>query len=324
MRILDRSIVVDILDIPNVIDRVEEALLAQAAGTVERPHRPHFPIGAGVDGDTALGMGLTMPAYIHGYPYYSTKLASYHEDNPARGYPTLRAQILLTDVRTGEPLALLAGTRVTNVRTGCIGGLVARELASEPVRLGVLGAGRQARWQTRAIAHTRTVESVSIYSPSESRRECAQTLRGEGIQATAVETPAAAVEEATVVVTATTSTEPVFPPNALSEAVEVIFAVGSYTAELQELAPSVVEGARRLYADVPAEAIETGDFIHTTISEPDLESFGALLAGKTTPPQSGYAVVSSVGTAVLDLAAGAVVYERARDEQRGQTIDLGE
>ena len=324
MRVLDRSVVTDVLDIPVAIDAVSEGLQAQAAGTVERPHRPHFPIGAGADGPDALGTGLTMPAYIHGYPYYVTKLVSYHADNPQRGYPTVRAQILLTDVYAGTPLAVLAGTRVTNVRTGCIGGLAAQALATDPVHLGVLGAGQQARWQTRAIAHTRELASVSVYSPSDSREACAQDLREAGIPAAAADTPAAAVADATVVVTATTSTEAVFPPAACSDALEAVIAVGAYTAELQELAPAVVSGASQLYADVPSEAVETGDFTDTTATIADFDTLGGLLAGDVKPPSEGYAVVSSVGSAVLDLAASAVVYEAAVDADRGQTISLGE
>lgn len=324
MLVLDRSVVVDILDVHAALPAVEDALQAQAAGDVERPHRPHFPIGAGVDGPEAFGTGLTMPAYIHGYPYYATKLVSYHADNPDRGHPTVRAQIVVTDVHDGTPLALLAGTRVTNVRTGCIGGLAARALATEPIHLGVLGAGQQARWQTRAIAHTRELASVSVYSPSASRFACAEDLRHEDIPARAVDTPAAAVADATVVVTATTSTEAVFPPAARSDALEAVIAVGAYSAELQELAPAVVAEASQLYADVPTEAVETGDFTDTAATVADFDTLGALLAGDVEPPTEGYAVVSSVGSAVLDLAASAVVYEAALDADRGQTISLGE
>ncbi len=323
MRVLPHQTVADLLDIAATLPPVEEALIDQYHGVVERPERPHFPIGTGLDGPSPLGLGLTMPAYIHGYPYYSTKLASYHEDNPKRGYPTLRAQIMLTDVQNGDPVALLAGTRVTNIRTGCIGGLAARELASNPVRLGVLGAGTQARWQTRAIAATREIASVTIYSPSDSREACAADLRADGIPATAVDTPRAAVEDATVVVTATTSTDPVFPADGLTAA-DLVIAVGSYTAELQELAPAVVEEATHLYADVPTEAAETGDFIDTPYGAADLAPLGGLLAGEVSRPDGdGYVVMSSVGTAVLDLAAASVVYEQALSEDRGTSLSLG-
>ena len=134
-----------VLALESLAGEVEHALVEQAAGAVERPERPHYPVGAGLDSDDPLGTGLVMPAYVHGEEYFATKLASIHEGNTERGLPTLHAQIVLADARTGEPVAVLDGTRITNARTGCIGGLAARELATDPVRVGVVGAGAQAR-----------------------------------------------------------------------------------------------------------------------------------------------------------------------------------
>lgn len=134
-----------VLALESLAGEIEHALVKQAAGAVERPERPHYPVGAGLDSDDPLGTGLVMPAYVHGEEYFATKLASIHEGNAERGLATLHAQIVLADARTGEPVAVLDGTRITNARTGCIGGLAARELVTDPVRVGVVGAGAQAR-----------------------------------------------------------------------------------------------------------------------------------------------------------------------------------
>ena len=303
-------------DVESVLPAVETALVEQAAGNVERPDRPHFPVGTGLDGDEPLGTALTMPAYVHGEEYYVTKLASVHEGNESRGLPTIRAQIALTDARDGTPVAYMPGTRITNVRTGCVGGLAAGALASEPVRLGVIGAGVQARWQTRAIDATSALDSVSIYSPSDSRDECAADLRADGIPAEAVETPADAVSEATVVLTATTSTKPVF--SAAETDAELVIAVGAYNASMQELETDLVDRADRVFADVPGEAIETGDLRDTVWSEGDLRPLADAFTGeRPDEPADGLTVVKSVGSAVMDLTAAATVYERA------QTDDLG-
>ena len=135
----------EVLALESLAGEIEHALVKQAAGAVERPERPHYPVGAGLDSDDPLGTGLVMPAYVHGEEYFATKLASIHEGNAERGLATLHAQIVLADARTGEPVAVLDGTRITNARTGCIGGLAARELVTDPVRVGVVGAGAQAR-----------------------------------------------------------------------------------------------------------------------------------------------------------------------------------
>ncbi len=311
MRVLSDDNVASVLDLESLLPVVEGAFRKQGRGEVERPERPHFPVGAGLNGDSPLGTGLTMPAYIHGNEYYATKLASVHEGNADRGLPTVQAQIAVTDARTGEPAAMMAGTRVTNARTGCIGGLAADHLAvgDSPVRLGVIGAGTQARWQTRAIDAARGVDSVRIYSPSNSREDCAADLRAEGFDVTAVDSAEAAVADASVVVTATTATAPVVSGDALAPGTLVV-AVGAYTAEMRELDATTVDTASELFADVPAEAAETGDFPDRGPSA--LTPLSAVLEGNVgRAAAEDLLVVASVGSAVLDAATAAALLERA-------------
>ncbi|EMA70726.1 ornithine cyclodeaminase [Halorubrum aidingense JCM 13560] len=318
---VDRS-----LDLAGLVDVVDDALLKQAAGEVERPHRPHFPVGAGLDGDEPVGTGIAMPAYVHGADHYATKLVGVHEGNAERGLPTINAQIALTEAQTGLPKAFMAGTTITNARTGCIGAVSVRELAPETgdegLTLGVVGAGAQARWQTRAIATVATLADVRIHSPSDSRKTCAADLSEEGIPARAVDTPRAAVEGADVVVTATTATEPVFPPDALA-AGSLVVAVGAFTAEMQELDPRVFERAERTFADVPEEAAETGDLLASDLDADDLIELGVPLAnGYARESPDGVLVVVSVGSATLDAAASETVYRRAVEAGDGTEVPL--
>jgi alanine dehydrogenase len=320
VRILSDDDVAAVLDLPDLLPVLADAFVAQAEGRVERPDRPHFPVGEGIE-DGPLGTGLTMPAYVHGSPCYATKLASVHEGNAARDLPTINAQIALTDAATGRPVAFLAGTRLTNARTGCIGGLAVDALASGPVDLAVIGAGTQARWQTRAIAAAADLDRVRVHSPSDSRERCATDLREElDCPVTAVETPAAAVEGASVVVTATTSEEPVFPGDALDPGALVV-AIGAFSPEMRELDDRTVERAGRVIADVPEEAIETGDLRSSGLAAEDLVPLGEVLAGRVDCG-GGLLVVASVGSAVLDAAAATHVYEAARDVGRGTDVSL--
>ena len=310
------------LDLPALVDVVGDALAKQAAGAVERPDRPHFPVGTGLDGDEPTGTAIAMPAYIHGKAQYATKLVGVHEGNADRGRPTVTAQIALTDARTGRPEAYMAGTTVTNARTGCLGALAVRELAPETATLGVIGAGAQARWQTRAIASVAGLDDVRIYSPSDSRVTCADELAAEGVPARAVDSPRGAVAGADAVVTATTATTPVFPADALEPGALVV-AVGAFTAEMQELEPTVIDGAAAVFADVPEEAAETGDMLASDRGVDDLVPFGDVIAGRRSPPApSDTTVVVSVGSATLDAAAGAAVYQRAAEAGDGTTVSL--
>ncbi len=318
---VDRS-----LDLAELVDVVDDALVKQAAGKVERPQRPHFPVGAGLDGEEPIGTGSVMPAYVHRADHYATKLVGIHEGNTERGLPTINAQVVLTDARTGLPKAFMAGTTITNARTGCIGAVSVRELAPESdgegLTLGVIGAGAQARWQTRAIATVATLSDVRIYSPSDSRKACATDLNEEGIPARAVDTPRKAVEEAGVVVTATTATEPVFPSDALDVG-SLVIAVGAFTADMQELDPRVFERAEQAFADVPEEVAETGDLLASDLDVDDLIELGVPLAdGYVRKSSDGILVVVSVGSATLDAAAGETVYRRAVETGDGTEVPL--
>ncbi|MFC7232295.1 ornithine cyclodeaminase family protein [Saliphagus sp. GCM10025308] len=320
--VLSEAAVEEALDLADLVDVVGDALVKQAAGDVERPDRPHFPVGSGLEGDEPLGTGIAMPAYVYGDDQYATKLVGVHEGNAERGLPTIHAQIVLTDARTGVPEAFMGGTTITNARTGCLGALAVRELAPDAITLGVVGAGAQARWQTRAIETVAALEDVRIYSPSASRDACAADLSDEGIPARAVDTPATAVDGADVVVTATTATEPVFPADALEPGALVV-AVGAFTAEMQEVEPAVLEDAGVVFADVPSEVAETGDVLATSLGAEDLVALGELVAdGYERRSPDEVVVVDSVGSATLDAAAGTTVYRRALERDAGTEVSL--
>ncbi|SFR31867.1 ornithine cyclodeaminase family protein [Halogeometricum limi] len=319
VRVLSEDHVASLLSLSDLLPEIERAFVKQGCGEVERPPRPHYPVGT-----KTPGTALTMPAYVHGDATYATKLAAVHEANAERNLPTVNAQVAVTDAETGLPLAYLAGTRVTNARTGCIGGLAARELATGPVRLGVFGAGAQARWQTRAIAAATDLERVRIYSPSDSRESCAADLRERfpDVDVAAVDSPDEVVSDANVVVTATTSTEPVFDGARLTPGTLVV-AVGAFTSEMRELDEETVRRASRLFADVPEEAVETGDFADSDVGVTDLTPLSDVFEGAVGREDDGeILVVGSVGSAVLDAVTAELLYEKAREADVGSVVDL--
>jgi alanine dehydrogenase len=317
MRVLTDADVAGVLSLQELLPVVETAFVKQGRGEVERPPRPHFPIGEAEGSGTAL----VMPAAIHGAETFTTKVATVHESNPERGLPTVRAQVHVTDAATGETRATMDGSRITNARTGCIGGLSARELAAKtPVRLGVVGAGAQARWQTRAIAAATDVGRVRVYSPTPtSRTECAAELREEGIDATAVDTVEDAIADASVVVTATTAADPVFPGDALAPGTLVV-AVGAYTAEACELDGTAIDRAARVFADVPEEVAGIGD-VRGRLSADELVPLSAVFEGRAGREHDAeILVVDSVGSAVLDAAAAEHLLERAESAGVGTIV----
>lgn len=329
MRVLSDADVADLVDLTDVLPAVERGVIAQGRGTVERPDRPHFPVGVGLETDGATddpaGTGLAMPAYIHGDQTYATKLVGVHPANAGSDLPTVQAQLVVSQAATGEPALLAAAERLTNARTGAIGGLAARELAPAEPTVGVIGAGTQARWQSRAIAETRGVDRLRCYSPTPaSRTACAADLRRAGIDARAVESAERAVEGADVVVTATTASEPVVAGETLEPGALVV-AVGAYTADTQELDRTTFDRADRVYADVPAEVAEIGDVATNEVDPDRLASLSVLFDERATDPHEtgaddGLTVVESVGSAVFDAALGELLYDA--DESVGTTVEL--
>ncbi|KYH25324.1 alanine dehydrogenase [Halalkalicoccus paucihalophilus] len=320
IRLLSDTDVAALLDLEELLPVIEKAFLAQGRGEVERPERPHFPLGIGLESDEPLGTGLTMPAYVHGEECYATKLASVHPGNPKRGVATVNAQIAVTDARTGAPQAYMDGTRVTGARTGCIGGLAARYLVDDPLTVGVIGAGTQARWGSRAIAAGSAVDLVKIYSPSDSKERCAADLADRGIPAEAVATPEGAVSGSDVVLTATPSEQPVFPGNVL-ESDALVVAVGAYDEGMRELDAETIERAEAVLADVPEEAIHTGDLCDSGLDLEDLVPLSDVFEGDFSRP-AGIVVLCSVGSAVLDAATAGHLVERAEETGRGTTASL--
>lgn len=326
IRVIDSSQVASLLDIRPLVTIVGQALIKQGRGEAVRPERPHFPVGEGLGtggSEKALGTGLTMPAYITGSDYYVTKLVGLFEANPTRDLPVINAQILVNEADTGLPVAVIDGTRITAMRTGCIGGLAARELAAQPVDLCVIGAGTQARWQTRAIAAVTDLDRVRVYSPSESRIACAEELDQDlDASVTPVESAQAAVEGANTVVTATPAEEPVLDGEWLAQGTLVV-AVGAYSAEMQELDPTTFDRASQVFADVPAEVAETGDLLATPLDSDDLDPLSNVIEGTNGRTRdTDIVVVESVGSAVFDAAVATHTVERAEQDGVGTIVEL--
>ncbi|MFW6265892.1 MAG: ornithine cyclodeaminase family protein [Halanaeroarchaeum sp.] len=327
MRILTASDVRSVLEMETILDVIEAAFEKQRAGEVERPDRPHYPVGVGRKADAPtepFGTGLVMPAYIHGAPYFATKLVSVHEDNPGRDLPTVNAQIVVNDAETGLPVALMDGTHVTSARTGAVGGLAARHLTSGDLAVGVVGAGTQARWQIRAIDAATTIESVTFFDLDAEILDAAVAELDDEIDApvTAAGSADEAVAGADLVVTATTSPEPVFAGETLEDDT-VVVAIGAYTPAMQEIGPKTFERAAAVFADVPNEVADIGDVREAPIGREDLIPYGDLLAGAIDAPD-GIVVVDSVGSAVMDAATAEFVYDLADERDLGTVVDLAD
>jgi ornithine cyclodeaminase len=266
------------------------------------------------------GLLGAMPAYLPSSGL-GCKLVSLFPKNTDR--PTHQAAIVLFDPETGTPAALLDGTYITEMRTAGAAALAARLLAREDARvLAILGTGAQARSHARMFRGVRDWDEVRIAGrdPEKARR------LADELDLTAAASFEEAVRGADVVAAATHATEPVVRAEWVAPGTHVS-SVG-YAVPGSELDPELVRSAtigvesrESSFAPPPGGASELADVDPATVAE-----LGELVAGarrgRTTPVE--ITLYKSVGVAVQDLAAAALVLAAARERGAGLEIELEE
>ena len=309
-----------LLDMESCIEAMEEVLAALARGELYQPLR--F-VGRPTDATNLIGL---MPAHRAGdAPAWALKEIVVTADNPARGLDAHQGAVLLHDGITGELVAVLNASPVTEIRTAAVSAVATRLLAREDAKvLGILGAGVQARSHLEALPLVRSFETVRIFSRTP---EHAQALADE-VGAKAVGSAEEAVREADVVVTATSSAEPVLAREWLKRGAHVN-AVGGRPPQMTELDTATIADSAFFVDRRESAEAEAGDY------RAALES-GAISPGhiraelgevliRAAPGRSSddeLTVFRSLGLAVEDLAAAEYVVTRARETGAGTEVTL--
>ena len=237
----------------------------------------------------------------------------------------------LYDADSGEPLALLDGASMNPFKTGAAGAVGVDALARENAStVAVIGSGAQARGQLVSTVTVRDVDTVNVYSPTKRSRESFAAEMNDALDAAvaAVATSAAAVEDADVVITATTASEPVFDGELLAPGTHVT-AMGQYHPEKHELDATTIERATYV-PDLRARAFQdAGSFLHAletgAVTEDHVHAeLGEVVAG-TAPGRTDdeeVTVFDSGGTGIETVAASYLLYEKATERGLGSTISF--
>ncbi len=324
MRVLTRDDVESLLDTDLLREAVAEALADLSRGLVSMPTR----IAAMVAEHD--GLLAAMPAYLPAAGALTTKLVSLFPRNTDR--PTHQAVIVAFDPATGTPVALLDGEAITAARTAAGSALSVDLLARRDARkLVVIGTGVQARAHLKAVPRVRSFSEVGIVGRDlEKTRALAQQMPRE-YRATAYAHIADALRDADVVCAATHSPEPVVRREWLKVGAHVT-SVGYNTAgrEVDEAtvvdALVVVESRAAALAAPPSGSNDlnwpirdgkiTKDHIYAELGE---------LVNKTKSGRANAAQLTlykSVGVAVEDAAATALVLRLAEERGTGTTVAL--
>ncbi len=295
MLILDEVAVRKFLHMPALIPAMERALRALSAGEVVQPMRVMVPVA---EHGGFLG---SMPAYAGGQ--LGTKLVTFFPDN--RGVPTHHALVLLFEPATGEPLVVMDGRLITELRTGAVSAAATRSLSRpDSSILAILGSGVQARSHLEALQLVRPFREIRVWSP---RNAAAFAERFEVRLARSAED---AVRGADVVVVATTSRTPVLSGEWLSPGVHVN-AVGAPRPGWRELDDNVLRRAKLYVESREAASRESGDVIAAGDIFAEL---GEVIGGARPGRQSAEEITlfKSVGVAVEDIASAELVYREAQ------------
>ena len=236
------------------------------------------------------------------------KMVTYYPGNAGTALPTHMAVIALFDPRTGEPLALMDGRYITEMRTAAVSAVATDALAAGDAKvLTLIGAGVQARSHLEVLSHVRAFAQVRVWNRNWERAE--RFARENGIKAMPLE---AAVRDADVVVTATSSHEPILKGEWWKKGAHVN-AVGAARPDWRELDDAVMANVVVVDSYQGAQS-ESGDVILSG-STPYAE-LGEILNGSKPTPTNKTTVFKSLGMAVQDVATAKLVYDAVKWKTR--------
>ncbi|MFI7415155.1 ornithine cyclodeaminase family protein [Streptomyces sp. NPDC049627] len=328
MLVLGRAQTEALIDMDALIDALAPAMADLTAGRGSAPDR----IAALVPEQE--GFLAAMPGYAPSAGVLMTKLVSLFPRNAGTPLPTHQAVVLVFDPATGEPAALLDGTAITAARTAACSALSARLLAREDATvLAILGTGVQARSHVRAMCRVRPIREVRIAGRDQAGAAAlaAELSSVTDAEVRAVRTYAEALDGAHIAAATTHALEPVVRRPWLTPGVHVT-SVGFNPAgrEIDDAtiadALVCVESRHAALAPFPAgsndllmpirDGVITADHVHAELGE----LVSGSRPGRTSSDE--ITLYKSVGVAVQDAVAAALVVTAARERSVGEHIDL--
>ena len=290
---LDEAAVRKLLRMEDLIPVMAKALADLSAGSVVQPVRVMLPIA-----EHRGFLGL-MPAYGGAL---GAKLVTFYPHN--QGIHTHHAVIVLFKAETGEPLAVMDGRLITEMRTAAVSAVATRLLARPDASvLAILGSGVQARSHLEAMRLVRDVREVRVWSPRNARAFAER----HGVRATA--TAEEAVRGADLIVVATSSETPVLEGRWLAPGAHVN-AVGAPRPTWRELDDDLLARAKLYVESREAATRESGDVI---AAGRVFAEIGEVVAGGQPGRESPQEITlfKSVGVAIEDVASADHVYRAA-------------
>ena len=324
--VLDNQQIRDLLPMAECIEIMADALASLARGEVFQPLRT---IVRPPEANGLLGL---MPAFRAGEEgALGLKAICVFPQNPAKGKDAHQGAVLLFSRETGEMLALMNASAITAIRTAAVSAVATRLLAREgPQQLAIIGAGVQARTHLTALASVRTIKLARIACRNiEHAHQLVREMQPSfPFSIEPVSSNEEAVRGADLIVTATSSQEPVINKDWISPGAHVN-AIGTHSPHSREI-DSATMATARIFVDRRESALnESGDYLLAAkeglvTPESIVAEIGELLvgtkAGRTSPTQ--ITLFKSLGLAIEDVACADYLYQKALNENLGTWVNL--
>ncbi|MEN6320196.1 MAG: ornithine cyclodeaminase family protein [Syntrophaceae bacterium] len=303
---------------------IEKAFKAYGLGQADMPAKSYITF--------KKGDLRSMPAYIHGqgFDIAGIKSVNVHPENVAYNLPTVMAVIILTDPKTGFPLAILDGTYLTSIRTGAAGALAVKLLSKKNTKIaGFVGCGVQARTQLMCILEVRKIKTVKIwqFGPKDTyapafRDWVKKTYKLETIISPDIDEVTTDVD---ILITTTPSRKPLVKKVSPGTHIN---AVGADAQGKQEINPAILKQAKVVIDDW-AQASHSGEInvpiSKKIITEKDIyANLGEVAAGKEKGRTSDEEITlfDSTGLAIQDVSCAYTVYKALKDKPGIKKIEL--
>jgi alanine dehydrogenase len=323
--VLSRHDVRRLMSLDECIDAVEDAFREHALGR---------SISPGVLGSHVPGGGFhvkTAGLATDRRSVFAAKVNANFPGNPARfDRPTIQGVIVLFDAIDGKPLAILDSIEITSVRTAAASAVAARYLArDDAATVTICGCGEQGRSQLRALTRVRPVRQVLAFDTDFAKAErYARELSSElDVDLSPVRELGAQTLRSDIWVTCTTSRAWFVGRDHVAPG-SFVLAVGADNEDKQEIEPALLAEST-VVADVLDQCVVIGDLHHALeLGVMRREDVHAELADVVSGRRPGrqrddeIIVFDSTGTALQDVAAAQLVYQRAVAVGAGMYVDL--
>lgn len=298
----------NLISAKDIIDTIEEYYLTDGDSRSLVPERLFIN-----DEDNSA---LLMPSFYE--DYYGAKLIGIAPGNAEIGEATLRGVFLLNDRKTMKPLVIMDGRTLTAMRTGAVSGLGMKYLASESTdTIGIIGTGDQGWSHLEAACAVRDVKKVLVYNRSKERLDQFMIKARKHFPAIQFEVsdPSSILKESQIIITTTTSVEPVIDYDGQVNLTKKHFAgSGAFKSFMQEIPDSIIKEADHIYVDTHAAFSECGEMInarkmgYNEDSVPELKTL--VQRGKNEEVKEKVTIFKSVGVSIFDILTAKLVYER--------------